>query len=93
SASHEIGKKIFIGAIIAVPVLFIVLNLLISADAYFAQMMNLLPQLLNFRADYLVRFLIICIFGFGGLEHGHCCLSVFFIYQHLLMQLFLVLSS
>ncbi|GIN63436.1 hypothetical protein J27TS8_34290 [Robertmurraya siralis] len=65
SASHEIGKKIIIGIIIAVPVLFIVLNLLISADAYFEQMMNSLPQLLNFRTDYLFRFLIICIFGFG----------------------------
>ncbi|MGG0717908.1 DUF4173 domain-containing protein [Robertmurraya massiliosenegalensis] len=64
-ASHEIGKKVLIGIVISIPVLFIVLNLLISADAHFERLINSLPQLFNFRTDNLFRFIIICVFGFG----------------------------
>lgn len=66
---YEIGKKVLIGILISVPFLFIILNLLISADAQFARLLNGLPNLIHFRADYVIRGIIVlvltfCFFGF-----------------------------
>lgn len=62
---YEIGKKVLIGVVISVPFLFIILNLLISADAQFARILNGLPNLLNFRVEYIIRAVIVLIMTFG----------------------------
>lgn len=64
-ASHEVGKKVLIGIMISIPVLFIVLNLLISADAHFEKMISSIPQLFNINLENLIRIIIILIYGFG----------------------------
>ena len=43
-----VGKKIMIGLVISIPFLFIILNLLIEADAQFERLMIMLPQLVTF---------------------------------------------
>ena len=60
-----VGKKIIIGLVISIPFLFIILNLLIEADAQFERLMIMLPQLVSFRVDYVIRFIIILIYTFG----------------------------
>lgn len=61
----EVGKKVFIGVAISVPLLFIVLNLLISADTEFARILNHLPNLLTFRTENVIRICIALIYAFG----------------------------
>lgn len=61
----EVWKKVLMGIALSVPILFIVLNLLTSADAEFARLLGLLPNLLTFRMDYVIRFIIILIYTFG----------------------------
>jgi hypothetical protein len=60
-----IGKKIVIGLVISIPFLFIILNLLIEADAQFERLMVMLPELVSFRIDYVIRFIIILIYALG----------------------------
>ena len=60
-----VGKKIMIGLVISIPFLFIILNLLIEADAQFERLMIMLPQLVTFRIDYVIRFIVILIYTFG----------------------------
>lgn len=68
SAQHEAWKKVLIGIAISIPVLFVVLQLLISADAQFERLIGMLPELINFSPEYFIRFIIIlfCTFGFFG---------------------------
>ena len=54
-----------IGLVISIPFLFIILNLLIEADAQFERLMIMLPQLVTFRIDYVIRFIVILIYTFG----------------------------
>ena len=54
-----------IGLVISIPFLFIILNLLIEADAQFERLIIMLPQLVSFRVDYVIRFIIILIYTFG----------------------------
>lgn len=61
----EVGKKIFIGVAISVPLLFIVLNLLISADTEFARILNHLPDLLTFRTEYVIRICTALVYALG----------------------------
>lgn len=61
----DVWKKILIGVAIAIPFLFVVLNLLISADAQFEKLVNNLPNLFSFQTEYVFRIIIILIYGFG----------------------------
>lgn len=62
---YDVVKKILIGMVISVPILFIVLNLLIEADTQFARILNILPNLLTFRVEYIIRLCIILLYTFG----------------------------
>ena len=62
---YNVWKKILIGIIISVPFLFIILNLLISADAQFERLLSSLPHLISFRAEYVFRVVIILIYTFS----------------------------
>ena len=62
---YHVWKKILIGIIISVPFLFIILNLLISADAQFERLLSSLPHLISFRAEYFFRVVIILIYTFS----------------------------
>lgn len=62
---YDIWRKVIIGIIIAIPFLFVIINLLISADAQFERLLSNLPQLINIRADYLFRTAIIIFFTFS----------------------------
>ena len=62
---YNVWKKILIGIIISVPFLFIILNLLISADAQFERLLSSLPHLISFRAEYVFRLVIILIYTFS----------------------------
>ena len=62
---YDVWGKILIGIAISVPFLFVVLNLLISADAQFERLISGLPDLLSFRADNVFRLVIILIFTFS----------------------------
>ncbi|MCJ8008199.1 DUF4153 domain-containing protein [Lederbergia wuyishanensis] len=61
---YDVWGKILIGLIISVPLLFIILNLLISADTQFEQLITSIPNLFNFKAEYAFRFIIILIYTF-----------------------------
>ncbi|WP_071394357.1 DUF4153 domain-containing protein [Bacillus tuaregi] len=60
-----VWKKILIGILISVPILFIILNLLIEADSQFDRLVGRLPELLSLRVDYIFRVVIILIYAFG----------------------------
>ncbi|WP_017754044.1 DUF4153 domain-containing protein [Calidifontibacillus oryziterrae] len=60
----EVWKKILIGFVISVPFLFIILNLLISADAQFGKLLSGITTLLNFNDDFVFRIVIIVIYTF-----------------------------
>ena len=62
---NDVWKKILIGIVISIPFLFVILNLLISADAQFERILSSLPNLISFRADYVFRLIIILIYTFG----------------------------
>ena len=62
---YNVWKKILIGIVISIPFLFIILNLLISADAQFERILSSLPNLISFRAEYVFRLVIILIYTFG----------------------------
>ena len=61
----DVWKKILIGILISVPLLFIILNLLIEADTQFERLIGTLPHLISFRVDYVFRLLVILIYTFG----------------------------
>ncbi|MBS4198167.1 DUF4173 domain-containing protein [Bacillus sp. FJAT-49732] len=61
---YDVWVKILIGLIISVPLLFIILNLLISADTQFEKLMTSIPSLFSFRAEYAFRFIIILVYTF-----------------------------
>ena len=61
----DVWKKILIGILISVPFLFIILNLLIEADTQFERLISTLPHLISFRAEYVIRLVIILIYTFG----------------------------
>lgn len=62
---NDVWKKILIGIAISIPLLFIILNLLISADAQFERLLSSIPNLISFRADYVFRLTIILIYTFS----------------------------
>ena len=62
---NHVWKKVLIGIVISIPFLFVILNLLISADAQFERLLSGIPDLLSFRPDYIFRVVIILIYTFG----------------------------
>lgn len=62
---YDVWKKILIGIAISIPLLFIILNLLISADAQFERLLSNIPNLISFRGDYVFRLVIILIYTFS----------------------------
>ncbi len=60
----HVWKKILIGIAISIPFLFIILTLLISADAQFERILSSFPNLISFRAEYVFRLVIILIYTF-----------------------------
>lgn len=59
-------KKIAIGLLISIPVLFVVLNLLMSADAQFERMLSDLPRLFEILDEEdVARFIIVLFFTFA----------------------------
>lgn len=60
--SYDVWKKIILGVIISFPVLFVVLYLLISADAQFEKLLGQLPDLFTIRPEYIFRLVVILLF-------------------------------
>lgn len=62
---NDVWKKVLIGVAIAIPFLFVVLNLLMSADTQFEKLLSNIPNLFNFQTEYIFRIIIILIYTFG----------------------------
>lgn len=62
---NDVWKKVLIGIAIAIPFLFVVLNLLMSADAQFEKLLSNIPNFFNFQTEYIFRIIIILIYTFG----------------------------
>jgi hypothetical protein len=63
-----VWKKIILGIALSIPFLFIVLNLLISADAQFEKLVNEIPLLFSFNEEMIFRTMVVVIstFAFFG---------------------------
>ncbi|MFD2682624.1 DUF4153 domain-containing protein [Bacillus seohaeanensis] len=62
---YDVWKKVLIGIAISVPILFVVLNLLASADTQFERLLSNFPNLLSFNPETVFRFVAILIYTFG----------------------------
>ncbi|MGM0903899.1 MAG: DUF4153 domain-containing protein [Bacillota bacterium] len=62
---YVVWKKVLIGIAISIPILFVILNLLISADAQFERLLNNLPNLLSFNPETVFRLIVILLYTFG----------------------------
>lgn len=61
-----IWKKVGVGIAISLPILFVVLNLLISADSQFEQLLGGIPQWFQvINAERIIRLIIILIYTFA----------------------------
>lgn len=64
-----VWKKVFLGIAISLPILFVVLNLLISADSQFEQLIGDIPQwfqVINGERIFRLIVILICTFAFFG---------------------------
>jgi hypothetical protein len=62
---YDVWKKVLIGIGISVPFLFVVVSLLVSADAQFERLLGSLPDLLNFNPEYVFRLVVVLLYTFG----------------------------
>ncbi|KAB2334835.1 DUF4173 domain-containing protein [Cytobacillus depressus] len=62
---YDAWKKILIGIAISVPFLFVILTLLISADAQFERLLRGIPDLLSFNGEHVFRIIITLIYTFS----------------------------
>lgn len=62
---YLVWKKVLIGVAISIPILSVILNLLISADAQFERLLGRLPDLLSFNPEHVFRIIIVLIYSFG----------------------------
>ena len=63
---YLVWKKILIGLLISVPVLFVVLSLLMSADTEFERMMGEIPQLFQLvDGENVIRSIVVLIYTFA----------------------------
>ncbi|ALC90447.1 hypothetical protein AM500_12110 [Bacillus sp. FJAT-18017] len=60
-----VATKVLIGIGISIPVLFVVLNLLISADSQFERIITTVPDWFSFDGEILFRIIAILIFTFS----------------------------
>lgn len=65
---NDVWKKVFIGLAISLPFLFIILKLLISADAQFERLLRGIPNMISIQPEYFFRtaIVLICTFLFFG---------------------------
>lgn len=63
--NYAIWKKIIMGIALSVPVLFIVLNLLISADAQFERLVKEIPYIFSINGELLLRTIIVLVYAFA----------------------------
>lgn len=63
--NFEVWKKIILGITLSIPVLFIVLNLLISADAQFERLVMEIPYLFSINVEFLLRTIIVLVYTFS----------------------------
>lgn len=65
SSFYQTGKKMGIGILISIPLLFVILMLLAGADQQFANFLFAIPDMLfTFQLDFLWRFMIIVFLSF-----------------------------
>jgi hypothetical protein len=64
-SKFDVWKKILVGIAISIPFLFVVLNLLISADTQFERLVNEIPRLFTFNEEILLRTMIVLLYSFG----------------------------
>lgn len=63
---YQLWKKVLIGVLISVPVLFVVLQLLMSADSQFERMIGDIPKWFQYvDAEILFRIIAVCIYTFA----------------------------
>jgi hypothetical protein len=63
---YQLSKKVFIGVLVSIPVLFVVLQLLMSADSQFERLIGGIPKWLQFvDAEIVFRIMAIFIFTFA----------------------------
>ncbi|WNS74940.1 DUF4173 domain-containing protein [Bacillus sp. DTU_2020_1000418_1_SI_GHA_SEK_038] len=62
---NDIWKKVLIGVAISFPFLFVILNLLMSADTQFERLLSSIPGLFNINGEYVFRLVIILIYTFS----------------------------
>lgn len=62
---YTVWKKVLIGVAVSIPFLFIILNLLIEADAQFERIINALPELISFNPESIIRTVIVLLYTFG----------------------------
>jgi hypothetical protein len=62
---YEVWKKILIGIVVSAPILFIILNLLIEADAQFEKIINSFPDLISINPEIIIRMVIVLLYTFG----------------------------
>jgi len=62
---YVVWKKILIGIAISIPILIVILNLLVSADAQFERLLSNFPELLNVHPETIFRIIVILLYTFG----------------------------
>ncbi|MBS4209449.1 DUF4173 domain-containing protein [Bacillus sp. FJAT-50079] len=62
---YDVWKKVIIGICISIPLLFLILQLLVSADAHFEKLVSEIPNLLTIDAETVFRIIIILLYTFG----------------------------
>lgn len=62
---YDIWKKILIGIVVSIPILFLILNLLIEADTQFEKIINSFPELINLNPEMIIRTVIVLLYTFG----------------------------
>ncbi|MBY0098089.1 DUF4153 domain-containing protein [Mesobacillus maritimus] len=62
---YVVWKKVLIGIAISIPILFVILNLLVSADAQFERLLSNFPELLNVNPETIFRIIVILLYTFG----------------------------
>ncbi|MFN7249688.1 MAG: DUF4153 domain-containing protein [Anaerobacillus sp.] len=72
-STYQIGKKVAIGVLLSIPLLFIIISLLSAADAKFTEMLQVIPEMfLNLETDVFWNFLKIGLFTIAF----HCYFKV-----------------
>lgn len=82
----DVWKNILIGIIISIPFLFIVLNLLISADAQFERLIGNLPAMFSFKGEYIIRSVIVIMFTLAFFGYLSALLKIQIVQKEVLFK-------